>query len=219
MPDTYLRVRSAAQLHKGQPVWNLIRFGTKESDVHYKQASILEVMRAAVRVKFLDDGREVVLRFNEIVTKVEVERRSTVPPAPTPLPPPTVAPPPRLEETPVAPKNTPPPVHLVPKTTPPASKPQDAVDAWLDMGKDVLDTLSKDIDATLRLHSEAQTNLDNLDKTHRAEIARLEEELREAKQRHRQERSIIDNRVETTKIKLQTLKTRRDLINSVLTAK
>lgn len=135
-----------------------------------RPARVTEVLRAAVRVSYLDKGgthKEEVVRFNEIELQrfeAKPRRRSIVRAEVVSSPPPPPEPP--------APE------------PPPAPGPSGEVDAWFEMGKDIADKLRAEIEgmereeADLRLDAHALIQAADAVKARRAQHARRLELLR-----------------------------------------
>ena len=93
----------------------------------------------------------------------------------------------------------------------PAS-PDDDVDAWLKLGANVLDSLRKEVSELDQAASKLESELDAIDKHHRAHIEDLEAQLQAAKREHQEDRALASTRREDVTKRLERRRERLELL-------
>lgn len=202
-PTKLVRIRSPEELERGDTVVEVVRFGASAVHCKYNQYEVLEVLRQAVRCRPIASSRKepVSISFSRL------HRHAKDQPMPRPS----------------TPKNDPAPsVALVPpppREAPaePVSAPSgDALEAWLDMGRELVADIDRERAGALASVDQVQHQLEQIDSVHRRRIEQLERELLAAKQDHTRDRAVASGRLEQLRAKVLLLDKRRAGIEQIV---
>jgi hypothetical protein len=205
--NSLTHVRGEA-LERGDYVFVRVRWGVGDRDVKYKRVKVIDVMRAAATCVELDDkGREMTrttrkipfgdLRMEKAEEKTVKSKNPVVTSLATKLP------------TKLAP------VQAQPEPEP-NKKPDDDLETWLDMGRNLVKGVDVDRAGLLDERQKLVDGLADIDSHHRKVIQALEDELEKARNEHANDRALVQTRIEAIDQKLNTKDERVEMLRKLL---
>lgn len=169
----------------------------------WNKARVVHSNHSIVRIRFDDGGREAIVHY----TNLYREKAEDMPK------PHRKVPAARVREVDAG---QPAPVPAPEPATPRA--PDDEYQAWLAMGRDMLDTIDRQRVQTETDLRDIAAKLDALDASARTRIEALEAELLEAKREHQNDRAFLSVRSEQLTTKLASLNDRRQAMAQLMGA-
>jgi hypothetical protein len=170
MSSDYVKVERPEQVEPGDHVYEIVRFGTRETDVKYNELRVMSVEGKAVRAVRVDGARSqpVKIAFHALVMRADPPRTGVVR---------------RLPERPQS--------ALVPVDGPP-STPGDAFSAYIDMSRELLDELRSEIAGVSQSRARVVAEIEPLEAAHRKQVESLETQLASIREQHQRERAVAD---------------------------
>lgn len=190
-----IKLEDPNQISHGDTVYEAVRFGTGEDHVKYNAFRVERVERQAVLCNTLSQshrrGEPITLPFSRLLIK-----RPELPPAPERLQRPFVG----LRRLVPTPKQEPQPapidVPAVIVASPPEVNHDDAVQQWLDTGRNLLGGIEAEVKDAVRERDACDHELSRVDNLHHRRIEELEAQLESARRDHFQARTTVLERRE-----------------------
>lgn len=203
-------LEEGSQVQARQTVYEVVRFGPSPDHVKFNPCRVVKVERAACVVQRLDGahgGRDIKLHFKRVMVKKKA------PPLPERLNTPFAQLPQMLPQILMTAS---PPALVSVKPAPAAPTFSDAFDAWLEMGKELVNEIEAERRGVEGAKAVIRGELQRIDEQHQQRIEELERQAQEARAAHERERAVAADALEAAEQRLRGIEARRAGLSKVL---